>query len=85
MVRIGSLIPTLCSSLLIKIVIELRGRDAQRRTTYFRSCVDLLSLIESEKERERRQLQLKIIYFKAHYPSSFFKTMTCQTVVRHHR
>ena len=56
--------------------------------------LDLLSLIERERERknekegERRQLQLKIIYFKAHYPSSFFsfffKTMTCQTV-RHHR
>ena len=39
---------------------------------------------ERERERERRQPQLKIIYFEAHYLSSFFKTMTCQTV-RHHR
>ncbi len=37
-----------------------------------------LSLIEREKER--RQPQLKIIYFEAHYPSSLFKTMTCQTI-----
>jgi len=79
MVHIGSLISTLRSSLLIKIVIELRDRDAQRRTTYFRSCIYMLSLIE----RERRQPQLKIIYFEAHYPSSFFKTMTCQTVRRY--
>jgi hypothetical protein len=41
--------------------------------------VYMLSLIE----RERRQLQLKIIYFEAHYHSSFFKTMTCQTVRRY--
>lgn len=82
MVRIGSLIPTLRSSLLIKIVIELRGRDAQRRTTYFRSWRDVV--VDRGREGERRQPQLKIIYFEAYYPSSFFKTMTCQTG-RHHR
>ena len=41
MVRIDSLIPIFlrCSSLFIKIVIELSSRDAQRRTTDFRRVV----------------------------------------------
>jgi hypothetical protein len=83
MVRIGSLIPYS-----IPVVTHQncdwikRPRCSTANDIFPELCIYIV--VDRERERERRQPQLKIIYFEAHYPSSLFKTMTCQTV-RHHR